>query len=105
MLKMYNDLVDQIVANETVIRSLKERSQKVDFTAKQALFIMEQARYEAELEQYKRPVSDETVNDKRLLELMDRIESAAKEGGFAKEEEDESSEYVYGYEVKLQALR
>jgi hypothetical protein len=45
LLKMYNELVEQIISNEMVIRSLKERSQKPDLTAKQALLIMEQAKY------------------------------------------------------------
>ena len=39
LLKMYNELVEQIISNEMVIRSLK------DLTAKQALLIMEQAKY------------------------------------------------------------
>jgi hypothetical protein len=46
LLRIYNDLVNQIVSNEFIVRNLKELSKKSDLTAKQALIILEQAKYE-----------------------------------------------------------
>lgn len=52
LLRIYNDLVSQITSNELIVRNLKEMSKKSDLTAKQALIILEQAKYENELKQF-----------------------------------------------------
>lgn len=49
LLRIYNELVNQITSNEMIVRNLKELSKKSEFTAKQALIILEHAKYENEL--------------------------------------------------------
>ena len=46
---------------------------------------MEQAKYEAQLEKYSQPYNDDTVDNKRLYELIGRIETAVKTGNLREE--------------------
>ena len=69
LLQLYNTKMERLRANHSTIRSLKESMKKPDFTAKQALILLQDVKYKAKLQEYSK--KDHVSRDNKVsLELL-----------------------------------